>query len=82
MSDKHVFHVMRTDSGVSKYRTGYCLVKIHFPVDFKGVEAVNCHQCRLFQRQSGKCPLTGEISEYPDRYVGSCCPLEMEESNV
>lgn len=70
---------MRTDSGVQKYIYGTCMVRIHFPVDFKGVAHMNCLQCRLFQRQAGKCAITGEITEFPERYTGSCCPLELEE---
>ena len=70
---------MKIASGVARYRTCYCVVEVKFPVDFKGNEAVDCMHCFLYQRQSGKCPLTGHISEYPDRYVGSNCPLELED---
>ena len=72
---------MKIATGVARYRTGYCLVKIQFPVDFKGNESVDCMHCFLYQRQSGKCPLTGQISEYPERYVGSHCPLELEDDD-
>lgn len=70
---------MRTDSGVARYRKARCIIEIGFPVDFRGNESIDCMHCFLFQRQSGKCPLTGQVSEYPDRYVGSHCPLELEE---
>ena len=72
---------MKIASGVARYRTCYCVVEVKFPVDFKGNEAVDCMHCFLYQRQSGKCPLTGHISEYPDRYVGSHCPLELEDDD-
>lgn len=72
---------MNLASGVARYRTAYCLVKIQFPVDFKGNESIDCNHCDLFQKSSGRCPLTHMISEYPDRYVGSHCPLELEEDD-
>lgn len=69
---------MKIASGVARYRTGYCVVEVKFPVDFKGNESVDCMHCFLYQRHAGKCPLTGQISEYPERYIGSHCPLELE----
>lgn len=71
----------REKTGVARYIKGTAMVWVHFPVDFKGVAEISCMQCRFFQRTSGRCALTGEISEYPGRYVGSACPLELEESN-
>lgn len=63
------------DSGVKAYLTGETTVKVHFPIDHKGNADVNCHQCNFFSRTSGICYLTKEISEYPQKYIGSCCPL-------
>jgi hypothetical protein len=62
-------------SGVKAYITGECVVKIHFPVDFKDNADVNCYQCKMFSRNNGICQLTKEISEYPTKYRGSRCPL-------
>ena len=53
------------DSGVKAYITGECVVKIHFPVDWKGNAEMNCYQCKMFSRNNGICQLTKEISEYP-----------------
>ena len=69
------------ESGVKTYVIGKAVVKAHFPVDFKGNADVCCTQCFYFRDASKRCGLTGEISEYPSKYVGSFCPLEMEESN-
>ena len=66
-------------NGISKYIEGTAKIKNHFPVDFKGNSYVNCYQCRFFLRSSGKCAITGEISEFPQQYVASTCPLEFEE---
>lgn len=64
------------DSGVKAYITGECTVKVHFPIDFKDNADVSCYQCKFFSRASGICYLTKEISEYPQKYVSSCCPLD------
>ncbi len=68
-------------SGVAKYVTGHAVVAATFPVDFKGACDVSCVQCKFFRRTARICGLTGEISEYPEKYIGSKCPLtfEMEE---
>ena len=63
-------------SGVKRYIKAVAVIEVSFPVDFKDSMDVNCHQCKFFSRQSGICQLTKEISEYPQRYIGSHCPLE------
>ena len=63
-------------SGVKAYITGECVVKIHFPVDWKDNADVSCYQCKMFSRNNGICQLTKEISEYPTKYISSTCPLE------
>ena len=63
------------ESGVKSYITGECVVKIHFPVDWKDNADVNCYQCKRFSRNNGIWQLTKEISEYPTKYIGSNCPL-------
>lgn len=64
------------DSGVKAYITGECTVKVHFPIDWKGIIDVSCYQCKFFSRASGICYLTKEVSEYPQRYISSTCPLD------
>lgn len=65
-------------SGVKSYITGKCEIQIHFPVDFKDNAEVNCYQCRMFNRTAGICRITNEVSEYPTKFRGSCCPLEFD----
>lgn len=67
------------ECGVKKYIWATANVKIHFPVDVKGNADVSCYQCDMFNRNSGKCVLTGKTSEYPKLHVGSECPLTFEE---
>lgn len=71
--------VANFESGVSRYIIGKYTVTNHFPVDKKGNADISCSQCVFYRDASRRCGLNGEISEYPNKYVGSCCPLEMEE---
>lgn len=67
---------MAFDTGVKSYILAKCEVYVQFPVDWKGNEYVCCNQCYYFNRQSGRCRLNNEVCEFPDKYVGSRCPLE------
>lgn len=67
------------ENGVMRYITGECVVSTHFPVDWQGKAVVNCTQCRFFSRSGGCCKLTGEISEFPAKYIGSTCPLSFTD---
>lgn len=68
------------DSGVASYITGKATVKNYFPVDAKGNADISCSQCFFFREASRRCGLNGEVCEYPNKYVGRECPLEMEEA--
>lgn len=70
----------RFDSGVSGFIKGRATIEVNFPVDWKGRADISCYQCDLFSRSTGKCSLTGRVSEYPQKYVGSYCLLEFEEN--
>lgn len=67
------------ESGVAAYITARATVEVHFPVDFKGVADISCKLCPYFSPSRRTCQLNKEICEYPEKYVGSMCPLEMEE---
>lgn len=69
----------RFDNGVKGYITGYAVVEVSFPVDWRDNPDISCNQCKFFSRSTGKCNLTQEVSEYPTKYVGSHCPLEIKE---
>ena len=71
----------RFESGVSRYITGTATVKVYFPVDRKGNPDCSCRQCRYFRQNSRTCALTGEISAYPDHYIGQTCPLNFESED-
>ncbi len=63
------------DSGVSAYIVGQALVTVYFPVDRRGNAHVCCDQCEQFSRTSRRCKINGSLTEFPDRYIGSRCPL-------
>lgn len=69
----------RLDSGVSGYIVEHATVTVQFPIDFRGNATICCDACDFYSRSSKRCKLTGKLSEYPERYVGSQCPLEYEE---
>lgn len=73
-----VLEMSNFESGVKAYVTGECIVRVHFPIDFKDNADICCYQCKMFSRNTGVCQLTKEISENPTKYVGSCCPLKFD----
>lgn len=68
------------DSGVAKYIHATATINVTFPVDFKGNADISCCQCFFFRKNYRTCGLNGEICEYPEKFVGSHCPLEVLES--
>ena len=66
-------------SGVKNYKVGTAVVKNPFPIDLKGNLHLYCEACRYFRKTSKRCGLNGELSAFPDRYIGDMCPLEFEE---
>lgn len=67
------------ESGVSSYVVARATVEVCFPVDHRGVPHVCCSQCEYHSTTSNRCKLNGSICEFPDRYIGSRCPLNFEE---
>ena len=70
------------DSGVVEYVHCQATVDVFFPVDNRGNADISCNQCFFFRRNYQTCGLNGEVCQYPNKYVGSCCPLKpVEEEN-
>lgn len=67
------------DTGVASYIIGRATVVVTFPVDFRGVPDVRCEQCQFLNRTGRSCQLNKQIVEYPEKYIGSHCPLKFEE---
>lgn len=64
------------ESGVASYIKGRVTLEVGFPVDYRGNAEIACKHCNFFVRATGRCGLNQEIVDYPDKYVGRCCPLE------
>jgi hypothetical protein len=69
------------ESGVSSYVMAEATVTVAFPVDHRGNADISCYQCYYFRRNYQTCGLNGEICQYPNRYVGSLCPLKLKNEN-
>ena len=69
------------ESGVLRYVHAQATVDVFFPVDLRGNADMNCTQCFFFREASRRCGLTGDISQYPTKYVGGSCPLQIVEDD-
>lgn len=38
-----------------------------------------CKHCNFFLRSAQRCGLTNLVVNYPEKYRGECCPLEIVE---
>lgn len=63
------------ESGVASYIKSYAVIEVYFPVDEKGRADISCRQCPYLSSNSRVCQLNKKIVAYPDRHVGSYCPL-------
>lgn len=70
------------DHGVACYIIGRTVVENGFPVDLRGNADISCKHCNYFVKATQRCGLTQQIVNYPDKYVGSCCPLEYDENPI
>ena len=67
----------RFESGVSNYVKGVVTITVAFPIDDRGVADISCNQCPYFRRNYQTCGLNNRICNYPNKYVGVHCPLEV-----
>lgn len=73
------------DSGVKRFIKGRATVVVGFPVDWRDNPDISCKQCPYYIRATQRCALNQELVNYPDKYIGSNCPLEFvseENENV
>lgn len=70
------------ESGVSAYISCEATVRVFFPVDLKGNPDVSCRQCQFYRKGYSKCGLNDMIVEYPEKYVGSHCPLKEVANDI
>ena len=63
------------ESGVAGYVVGKATVEVHFPIDFRGSVEIACKHCPYLSSNERICQLNKMPVEYPQKYVGSACPL-------
>lgn len=64
------------ETGVKRYIMAQAVVTVGFPVDWRDNAEIACKHCNFFVKATQRCGLTQQIVNYPDKYVGECCPLE------
>ena len=69
------------DCGVKRYIIGRATVEVGFPVDWRDNAEIACKHCNFYVRATQRCGLNQQIVNYPDKYIGSCCPLELDIDN-
>ena len=67
------------ESGVKSYVVGKYVAYANFPVNWRDEQDVRCEMCRYYNRSGKRCNLNGEVVEYPEKFIGSMCPLTFEE---
>ena len=70
------------ESGIAKYIKARATVEVNFPVDWRGNAEISCKHCNFFVRATQRCGLNQQVVNFPERYVGECCPLEEVEEDV
>lgn len=68
------------DTGVKAYIKAKATVEVYFPVDWRGSVEIACKHCPFYVKSTQRCGLNQAIVNFPERYVGSECPLEQVES--
>jgi hypothetical protein len=70
------------ENGVKAYVKARAVVEVNFPIDWKDNAEIACKHCNFFVRATQRCGLTQTIVNYPERFVGSECPLEEVTEDV
>lgn len=70
------------DSGVKRFIRARATVEIGFPVDWRDNAEIACKHCNFFVRATQRCGLNQQIVNYPDKYIGADCPLEINEEDL
>lgn len=66
------------ETGITSYIHASAKVEVFFPVDSRGNAQVCCRQCYYFNNTTNRCRLNGEVCQYPDKFVGGSCPLDVD----
>lgn len=69
------------EDGVKRYIKARAVVEVGFPVDWRDSVEIACKHCPFYIVATRKCGLTHDVVYFPEKYVGSNCPLEPIEEN-
>lgn len=64
------------ESGVKRYIKARAVVEVGFPVDWNDRPDIACKHCPYFVYATRKCALNQQVVNFPEKHVGSACPLE------
>lgn len=70
------------ETGVKRYIKARAVVEVSFPVDWRENAEIACKHCNFFVRATQRCALTQTIVNFPERYIGTECPLEEVTEDV
>ena len=68
------------DDGVQGFVKAKTTVEVYFPVDWRGSVEIACKHCPFFIKTNMRCGLNQAVVNFPEKFVGSNCPLERVES--
>lgn len=69
-------------SGVKRFIKARATVEIGFPVDWRDNAEIACKHCNFYVRATQRCGLNQQIVNYPDKFIGADCPLEIIEEDL
>lgn len=67
------------ETGVKSYIVGTATIEVFFPVNWRGEPDVRCELCKFYSRSGHACRINNQVVEYPEKYIGSQCPLNFGE---
>ena len=70
------------ESGVKRFIKACAVVEVNFPVDWRDNAEIACKHCPQYVRTAQMCGLNKAVVNYPEKYVGAECPLEIVEEEV
>lgn len=69
------------EDGIAGYIHARAVVDVYFPIDMRGNADISCNQCQFFRRSSRTCALNDAVVQYPEKYVGGNCELDLVDED-
>ena len=67
------------DDGVKDYVHGEWLVKVNFPIDYKGRKYKCCAMCQYYSKYNNRCLLNEGVCFFPQDKIAPTCPLTFDD---